>query len=411
MSRPTIPGLENVEGRRSLTFYALKVSQPIGDFYSAVLPADKLVEICFFDIRGITQREDFAEFMGIQRELDLGRVAEIRRYVQTLDPSFPTAIVLAVDEHCATFEPVEVSPGSSSERSRIVRMTLRNFPDYQGDLDPVLYRDIARIIDGQHRIAGLIGYEGEPFDLNVSIFVGADIATQASIFSTVNLAQTKVNKSLVYDLFDYAETRSPEKTCHEVAVVLDSEETSPFFKLIKRLGVATEGRFGETLSQAAFVKGLIPYISKDVVADRDAAKRKRPFPKVQHPDLFLRKFFVNDEDDVIVDLMWNYFDAVRKRWPVAWSKTGKGWVLNKTAGYAGLMRFLKPCFRVLKQGRPTPTLIDFEKVFSDIDLPDSAFESSNIRPGTSGEKYVFELLDRQTGMTARARELSENWLI
>jgi hypothetical protein len=46
------------------------------------------------------------------------------------------------------------------------------------------------------------------------------LATQASLFSTVNLAQTKVNRSLVYDLHDYAHTRSPEKS-HDVAIALD----------------------------------------------------------------------------------------------------------------------------------------------------------------------------------------------
>ena len=85
----------------------------------------------------------------------------------------------------------------------------------------------------------------QSFEVNVAIFIGVDIADQAAIFSTVNLAQTKVNRSLVYDLFEYSKTRSPEKTCHDVAVLLDRVPESPFFEKIKRLGVATEGRFGE----------------------------------------------------------------------------------------------------------------------------------------------------------------------
>ena len=68
------------------------------------------------------------------------------------------------------------------------------------------------MIDGQHRIAGLYKYEGEVgFDINVTIFVGTDIADQAQIFSTVNLEQTKVNRSLAYDLFALAHSRSPKK--------------------------------------------------------------------------------------------------------------------------------------------------------------------------------------------------------
>ncbi len=393
MTRSTIPGLEKIEGAKSLTFLALRVCQPIGPFYSAVIPARKLVEVCFFDIRGLSQRDDFADFMGIQRELDDGRVADISRYVRTVDPSFPTAIVISVDERCAEFEVLESDEDGTP---KLVRMTLSNFPEPEPGSDPVLYRDIARVIDGQHRIAGLIGFDGLCFDLNVSIFVGVDIATQASIFSTVNLAQTKVNKSLVYDLYSYEKTRSPEKTCHEVASLLDRENRSPFYQRIKRLGVATDGRFGETLSQATFVKWLLPYISRDVLADRDASKRGKPFPTM--PDryreqLFLREFFVTDRDEVIADLMWNYFAAVAEKWEEAWGKTGRGWVLNKTAGYTGLMRFLKPCYYYLRGARgKAPTKQDFARVFEKIEISDAAFRSENIRPGTSGERYVFDLL-------------------
>jgi DGQHR domain-containing protein len=384
------------ESAKEFSFYAFRIKQPIGDFYSAVLSSKRLVEICYFDIRGLSKKDDFADFMGIQRELDPSRVKEIKTYVQTLDPSFPTAIVLAVDDRCAVVEEPKLTKADDSEGCALVKLTLRNHPEPTGEgVDPILFREIARIIDGQHRIAGLIGYDGPQFDLNVSIFVGADIATQASIFSTVNLAQTKVNKSLVYDLFSYAQTRSPEKTCHEIAVVLDKEPSSPFYRRIKRLGVATEGRFGETLSQATFVKGLIGYISRDVVADRDAAKRGRAFPKVEdrHAEqLILREFFTSNQDDVIADLLWNYFDAVREKWPEAWSKTGQGWVLNKTAGYSGLMRFFKPCYLGLKKRKSSITKTEFLSVFQPMKITDNNFRSENIRPGTSGEKYVYELL-------------------
>lgn len=390
------PASDTKEDLRRISLYAFRVRQPIGDFYSAVVPCGKLVDICFFDIRGLTQREDFADFMGIQRELDRKRVSEIQRYVRTLDPSFPTAIVLAVDERCAVVEEDvcrEIVDGPTEPQ--LVRLTLQNFPEPEDGLDPILFRDIARVIDGQHRIAGLIDYDGPPFDLNVSIFIGADIATQASIFSTVNLAQTKVNKSLVYDLFSYAHTRSPEKTCHDVSVVLDREPKSPFFKRIKRLGTVTDGRFGETLSQAAFVKGLIGYVSRDILADRDAGKRNRAFPKPEPryaEQLIFREFFTSGRDEVIAGIMWNYFDAVREKWPMAWEKTGRGWVLNKTAGYAGLMRFLKPAYVALSANNELPTKADFLGIMSGIQVPDDAFMSEKIRPGTSGEKYVYELL-------------------
>ncbi len=53
------------------------------------------------------------------------------------------------------------------------------------------------------------------------------MAQQANIFSTVNLSQTKVNRSLAYDLFALAASRSPQKTCHDIAVALDRGKNSP----------------------------------------------------------------------------------------------------------------------------------------------------------------------------------------
>ena len=100
-----------------------------------------------------------------------------------------------------------------------------------------------------------------------------DIAEQAFIFSTVNLAQTKVNRSLVYDLYDLAKARSPQKVCHMIAVALDTHENSPFHQRIKRLGVATKGRYRETINQATFVQALMKYTSNTEMKDRDLYMR------------------------------------------------------------------------------------------------------------------------------------------
>ncbi len=76
--------------------------------------------------------------------------------------------------------------------------------EYVDEITPELsisLDQVASIIDGQHRLKGLEEAKQGEFELSVSIFVGADDATEAMIFSVVNLAQTKVNRSLVYDLF------------------------------------------------------------------------------------------------------------------------------------------------------------------------------------------------------------------
>ena len=243
----------------SIDFDAIKISQPVGDFYCGVMNAADVSKIAEADVRRI-------------KEDDVGK--------------------------------------------------------YEGE-----GRKIASILDGQHRLAGFneSNFEFEspdgsksPFQLLVTIFVGADISTQAGIFATVNLAQTKVNKSLVYDLQALAEARSPERTCHDIAVILNKELKSPFYRSIKRLGVATPGVKGEFLTQAAFVENVVKLISPNPKEDRDYFLSESRFwnkkKELSHLDkeslkkYFFRKAFIEDRDEVIASNLLNFFNAVNSKW-------------------------------------------------------------------------------------------------
>jgi len=256
------------------------------------------------------------------------------------------------------------------------------------------------VIDGQHRIEGLKSFNQEvAFDLNIVFFVGADLADEATVFGTVNLAQTKVNKSLVYDLFDLAEGRSPEKKCHSVVVVLDRIEGSPFFHKIKRLGVATPGRTGETLSQATVVGGLLPYVSSDPVADRDIGKRGGKWPsRAGDYKLIFREFFKKNEDESIVEVMINYFGAVKRRWPKAWESTRTGNILNRTNGYKGFMRFLRPAYRHYTTSSEIVSEDEFYELFRKVKIRDADFNRDNYLPGTSGATKLYNDLVAATNV-------------
>jgi DGQHR domain-containing protein len=127
-------------------------------------------------------------------------------------------------------------------------------------------------LEERSRLAS-VSADRRTFQVMAAIFVGIDISDQAYIFATVNLEQTKVRKSLAFDLFELAKTRSPYKTCHNVAVGLDKIKESPFFKRIKRLGTATPGREQETITQSTFVDALVRYISPEPKVDRDLLLR------------------------------------------------------------------------------------------------------------------------------------------
>jgi DGQHR domain-containing protein len=125
------------EKEMSFALSAIRVAQPIGEFYIASISHKQLYEISYFDVRRMLKDRDVEEYLGIQRPLSPSRVDELQQYVRTVDACFPTSIVLAVDGKCAVFD----------EQSG--KLTLSNF---LGDEEraPILYREIAKVLDGQH---------------------------------------------------------------------------------------------------------------------------------------------------------------------------------------------------------------------------------------------------------------------
>jgi DGQHR domain-containing protein len=373
-------------GPITFDFPCIRARQPIGDIFVGAIPHKRLLTMTYFDVRRVMRDErDFERYLGIQRPLDEKRVAKLTSYVNFKDASFPTSIILALTEGYVAFD---------AEASR---MTVSNCRP--GETSPSInLAQVARVLDGQHRIAGLQDFRGQPdeFDLSVTIFIGADIADQAQIFATVNLEQTKVNKSLVYDLFEMAHSRSPQKTCHNIAVALDGDTSSPLYSRIKRLGMATEGRVFEPITQATFVEALIPYISADPRSDRDKLLRGVKLPEVFGDDLYktpLRNLFIREKDVEIGKAVNNFFLAVREKWPDAWDERGRGFVLNRTNGFRALMRFFRWAY--LQVGAPGDIPTDkrfYDYIFSPLALEDKSLTVDNFPPGTSGEAKLYRVL-------------------
>jgi DGQHR domain-containing protein len=382
---------------QNISFSVIKVTQPLGDFFIGSIPAKDVVSISFADVRRIEER-DIEKYLGIQRPLDRkGRVKKIKDYLRSPDAAFPTGIVLAVNQNCVEFD------GRSNKL--ILRPFSSEFTNESIPLDK-----IARILDGQHRIAAFTNEDGsfdtsfndlaDSFQFNVVVFVGLDIDEQANIFATVNLAQTKVNKSLVYDLEGLSKTRSPFRTCHQIAVVLDSaDERSPLFHRIKRLGVKTQGRdTSEPLTQAGFVESLIRLISDDPFADRtkylngkqpkratDEELKKRPF----------RNLFIDEKDNDIALILFNYFTAIQSKWPTAWSAIAQeGNILPRSNAFKALMRYLRIAYLQVvgnNFGR-VPKANEFSAVFENLNVSDTDFTSGTFKPGSGGESSFYKLL-------------------
>jgi len=359
----------------TVKFPCLEMTQPIGTFYVGVMKFEDLIEISKSDIIHIDKDErDIETVSGLERPISRMRVKELRDYVHNVDASFPTGVIVAVASKDAEYD------------AKSKTMTLR-----RGE-------DVASIIDGQHRIEGLKGFTSDrPFDMNVTIFVDMDPEDQASVFSTINLKQVPVSKSITYELFEYARTRSPQKTCHQIARRLNQSVGSPFRDKIMILGVAQD-KERETLTQAAFIKPLERLIvpEKQAMADRDALKRGKVIPRptdaeVRSKRLVFRNWFLQDQDSMIAQTVVNYFSAVEGIWPMAWGIKTPGLILNRTTGYNALMRVL-PLIQFRLGLETVHSTEEYASLLGMVTLVDDQFNPDNFKPGSSGEGVLYHRL-------------------
>lgn len=373
-----------------ITVKCIEVKQPIGIFYLASIDWKDVKTIARADIRRIEKGEGgkIETYLGIQRRLSADRVKEIGKYVRNIDATFPTAILLHISSVTTLNEGEDGVVNVEFNRDKSEMRIRESF-------------DVAHILDGQHRIEGLkVGFSdphsnADQFQLNVAIFVDLDMDDQSMVFATVNKAQTKVNKSLVYDLFAYATTRSPQRTAHSIVRLLNEREGSPFKDMVKILGTADDTA-KETITQSTIAECIIRYISNEPMQDRDRLKRKDRIRRAEGEEqkrLFFRNLFIDEKDADIAKIVWNLFDAVKTKWPDHWSDT----LLSKSTGVISFMRFLKPAYLncAEKIGDVVPKS-KFTELLDKVNLQGENFTKENYLPGTSGQAKLFKELIEQT---------------
>jgi DGQHR domain-containing protein len=364
----------------------LEANQPIGLMYIGVIDSEDLEKITFADVRRLregTKNREVEDYIGIQRKLDSRREKIIGKYVNLVDATFPNSIIISI----------------SSEHAEYIKN--------EGVLRLEYKDDIAKVLDGQHRIAGFHNYEGKrgTFELIVTIYVDMELEDQAIVFATINKEQKSVNNSLVTDLFAFAESRSPQKTGHNIARALNKKEGSPFFDKIKILGTAVSSN--ETITQSTFVDSILKYITKDKQSDRDFYRRNKKdenkkLPQIDEKEskrLFLRNIFIDDTSDIkIAQILWNYFYAVQQKWPTAWNIPANNNILNKSTGFIALMRFFKDAYLSFDKIGQTITKEEFMTCFENIDLTDADFNRDKYVPGGIGLSALYNDLKEMSGI-------------
>lgn len=364
----------------------IEVNQPIGKFYVASIKCRDLLEIARYDIRRIERDEanDIDNYFGIQRKPAQGRLKEISEYVRFIDATFPNNIVIAVKsvENVDAEEPV------------------RNIKVESGKISIRRAENIAQIIDGQHRLLGLQkAIDDDPifsqelkdnFELPVTIYVDMDIENQSMVFATINKAQTKVNKSLVFDLYDLANTRSPYRSAHNIVRVLNENSKSPLRNKVKMLGVA-EDTENETIAQATLVESIVKYISKSPLKDRDDLKRGEKISLGNDKKLLFRKWFIEENDLFIARTLLNYFLSIREKWPKAWDTNS---ILVKSTGMIALLNFFGDIFKAKEFNyHQEITKFFFDDIFAKVSIKDDDFNNDNYPSGGIGQSKLRKQLN------------------
>lgn len=297
-----------------ITFDYIEIKQPIGTFYLCSISARKLLKMV--NVKPRSQQGD-----GVQRDASEERIKKIGEYCSDPDAIFPTPIVVSVDSNAGVY--------IDEERRKII---------VKGDESL-----IGDVIDGQHRLWGIDRSSNiDAFTLPVVLMFDLTTEQKAYVFSTINSNQVKVSPSLIYDLFDVTEKRSPHKTVHQIARVMNNAEDSPFYNRLKMLGKKESNQENATLSQGTFAKSVLKLISRN--PDGDTLCIKRGDVLMRDDRCPLRDYFIAGKDEVITKILMNCYGALEDVFPEEWNAP-KTNILWKTTGFSAVIYALPSLIR------------------------------------------------------------------
>lgn len=340
---------------------ALRVEQPIGVYYVAILQARVLLEVAFSDVLSASLRagEDCYDLDGTQRLMNPKRLQMIADYINRPDAAFPNSIILAAnfrkedglieDDDCENEDGQhETSARSWSVDERDDGFCLLRIPTKE---------KLAAIIDGQHRLFAFVNARPQRLDMNLicSIFLDLPKPYQAQLFATINSTQKPVDKSLTYELFGYnieeedEKFWSPDKLAVFLTRKLGTDEKSP---LKGRIVIAPKkddalARMSDgapwKVSTAVVVEGIMRLITsnpkKDTANLLDTERKKRSaLASLRKDKSPLRAVYLENQDAVVYTMTLNYLIACEE---VFWSKAGAGSFITKTVGVQALFDVLR----------------------------------------------------------------------
>lgn len=267
----------------------------------------------------------------------------------------------------------------------------------------ILNRKNSLIVDGQHRLAGMLKLyndaknqsikvgrynlkdkypnleystiirELDNFQLNCTLLVGFDKWEQGKVFVDVNFNQKPVNKSLYYDIFgSYPE---PDKNdiflAHMLAMHLNNNSSSVIKGFIKMLG-----RGSGYFSQAFFVEAILEHFKTNGIWADIPLDYLNNGKKYEILPLFLKAYFRS--------IKYNF----NEYWPKSEYVKGERYkdVLVKTTGMGALLKLMNPIYKDLIRNHIQLEKLNEDELFDTFNL---IFKKIN----NQGEKYFSSTSD------------------
>lgn len=346
------------------TTRALRVEQPLGVFYAAVIPARQLLDVAFTDLTSAQARADGRgyDIDGTQRFRQDKRLDEIAAYLKRADASIPNSIILA-----ANFRQedglIEQDDGGEDEEQNAApsrRWSLELRDDGCYELVIPTKAKLAAVIDGQHRLfafARASDETSEPLSMELlcSIYVDLPKPWQASLFATVNSTQKRVDKSLTYELFGYnvedepSDIWTPDKLAVYQTRLLGTDSESALKgriaiapqrdPVLQRLALTADWK----VSTAVIVEGIMRLYSANPKRDSNlmakSPKLKRSALELGRDKSPLRALFIAaDQDEVIYRIIRNFVQACDE---VFWQTASERSFIVRTVGIQALLDILR----------------------------------------------------------------------
>ena len=379
------------------TITAIKVQQPLGEFYIAKIKASDLLKC---STSQVARYDEEGRLVGNQRKLRQDRLKAIARFIQSDEMCFPNSIIVAANVNksgAVMDEETQKESRWTVQKTDVEDVYSITIPDPEDNDD---YS--ALIIDGQHRLNAFNEKEAvrhRDIELVCSIFFDLPSPYQAYLFATINGNQSRVDKSLALQLFgvnldnEPKDTLSPEKLAVFITRKLHFSDSSPFHNKI-RLGPVDEttdiaAGTKRWISTAAMVEGISHLFSSNPQRDRDdlARANKSVFGKKTRSMLtddgtVLRDLYKQCYDEDIYNTICDFFSNVNT---ILWEGRDGNSLILKTIGISALFDLLRAALMDKKKGLNSIKGIDYHSIVMNISgIPfDDPFYSSYSGKGRS----------------------------